>query len=211
MADDLESLTLAVVDGDLDGARRAASSLIAAGTAAETVLRTGLMPGMTEVGRRFEEGEYFVPEMLLAARAMQGVLDLLAPSLTAADVQPVGTVLAGTVQGDVHDIGKNLVCIMLRGSGFRVRDLGVDVAPDAFVDAVAAGGVDVVALSALLTTTMPAMRRTIDALRDAGLRDRVKVIVGGAPLSAAFAREIGADGYAEDASRGAALARSLLT
>jgi 5-methyltetrahydrofolate--homocysteine methyltransferase len=165
---------------------------------------------MAEVGRLFEAGEYFVPEVLIAARAMKSGLTILKPKLVEADVEPVGTVAAGTVKGDLHDIGKNLVCMMLEGAGFEIVDLGTDVSPETFVDAVKNQGVDVVAMSALLTTTMPNMKTTLDALQEAGVRDKVRVMVGGAPVTQAYADEIGADGYAADASRAATLAKQLV-
>lgn len=210
MEPELQAILQAVVDGDRDRVRNGVARILAAGGGAGEVLEAALIPAMAEIGRRFEIGEAFVPEMLVAARAMQAGLELLEPHLVAAGVQPRGRVAIGTVQGDQHDIGKNLVAIMLRGAGFQVLDLGVDVQPARFVEVVRTGGVDIVALSALLTTTMTSMPATIDALSAAGLRDAVKVLVGGAPLSAEYARSIGADGYAEDASRGVQLARALL-
>ena len=169
-----------------------------------------LIAPMVEVGRLFEENEYFIPEMLIAARAMQGGLAILKPFLVDTDVKPTGKVVAGTVRGDLHDIGKNLVCMMLEGASFEIQDLGVDVSPKKFVNAVRAGGVDIVAMSALLTTTMPGMKGTIEALKVAGLRDKVRVIIGGAPVTDAYAQEIRADGYAPDASQAVRLARSLI-
>jgi 5-methyltetrahydrofolate--homocysteine methyltransferase len=148
--------------------------------------------------------------MLISARAMQSGLAVLRPHLAKADIKAAGTVVAGTVKGDLHDIGKNLVCMMLEGSGFEIRDLGTDVSPEKFVEAVRAGGVDLVALSALLTTTMPNMKATIDALNAAGLRENVKVMIGGAPVTDSYAQQIGADGFAPDASRAVALAKSLV-
>ena len=174
------------------------------------ILQEGLVTAMAEVGRLFEEGEYFVPEMLIAARAMKAGLALLRPHLVEADVKPAGKVSAGTVKGDLHDIGKNLVCMMLEGAGFEIVDLGVDVSPEQFLKSVTEQGVDVIAMSALLTTTMPNMRTTIETLVEAGVRDKVKVMIGGAPVTDAYAAEIGADGYAPDASRAVALAKSLV-
>jgi 5-methyltetrahydrofolate--homocysteine methyltransferase len=169
-----------------------------------------MVAAMAEVGRRFEIGEYYLPEMLVAARAMQAGLTVLKPHLREAKVQFAGRVAIGTVKGDLHDIGKNLVMMMLEGAGFEVVDLGTDVPPEAFVKAVEAGGVDLLALSALLSTTLPTMRATIEALKQAGLRDKVKVMVGGAPVTEAFSAQIEADGSAPDASRAVVLARSLL-
>ena len=174
------------------------------------ILNDGMVAAMAEVGRLFEEGEYFVPEMLIAARAMQNGLAILKPHLASAHVKSQGKVIAGTVKGDLHDIGKNLVCMMLEGAAFEIVDLGSDVTPEKFVEAVRTTGADVICMSALLTTTMPNTKTTIEALKSAGLRDKVKVMVGGAPLTDQYAREIGADGYAADASRAVALAKSLL-
>ncbi len=182
-------------------------------------LDTGMDPGavldimvgaMSEVGRLFEEGEYFVPEMLIAARAMKTGMEILKPHLVDSDIQPLGKIVAGTVKGDLHDIGKNLVCMMLEGAGFQIIDLGADVSPEAFVSAVQEHNPDFVALSALLTTTMPFMQTTIEALKQAGVRDDVKVLIGGAPITDAYAEKIGADGYSQDASRAVKLAKSLL-
>jgi 5-methyltetrahydrofolate--homocysteine methyltransferase len=165
---------------------------------------------MAEVGRLFEEGEYFVPEMLISARAMKSAMAILKPHLTSEQVGSAGKVAIGTVKGDLHDIGKNLVSLMLEGAGFQVVDLGSDVSPDKFVDAVKNNGVDIVAMSALLTTTMVNMKATVTALEEAGLRSKVKVMIGGAPVTDAFAKQVGADGYAPDASRAVAVAKVLL-
>jgi 5-methyltetrahydrofolate--homocysteine methyltransferase len=162
------------------------------------------------VGKRFECEEYFVPELLLSARAMKGALELLRPLLAEKGAEPTGRVVIGTVKGDLHDIGKNLVASLLEGGGFEVTDLGADVPPEKFVDAVQERNANVVCLSALLTVTMPAMRTTIEALKKAGLRDRVKVLVGGAPVTPQFAKEIGADGYGENASVAVNLARDMV-
>jgi 5-methyltetrahydrofolate--homocysteine methyltransferase len=174
-----------------------------------SILNDGMIAAMAVVGARFESGEFFVPEMLVAARAMQAGLNRLKPELIRSGAAPTLTVAIGTVFGDLHDIGKNLVSIMLEGAGYAVKDLGVNVPPEAFVQA-AQEGAQVIAMSALLTTTMPAMKTVIDALTAAGLRERVKVIVGGAPLTDAYARQIGADGYSPDASQAANLIRSLI-
>ena len=181
-----------------------------AGIPAGEILTDGMISAMAEVGRLFEEGEFFVPEMLIAARAMQAGLAVLKPQLLQAGVKSSGKVAIGTVKGDLHDIGKNLVAMMLEGAGFEIKDLGTDVTPEKFVDAVRAGDVNVVALSALLTTTMPNMKNTVEALKAAGLRDKVKVIIGGAPVTDAYAKQIGADGYSPDASRAVALAKTLV-
>lgn len=206
----LEVIREGIMEGDMPLTQKKVQEAIDAGIAPGDILQEGLVAAMAEVGRLFEEGEYFVPEMLIAARAMKAGLALLRPLLVEADVKPAGKVAAGTVKGDLHDIGKNLVCMMLEGAGFEIVDLGVDVGPEKFLDAVVNQGVDVVAMSALLTTTMPNMKGTVDALKEAGVRDKVKVIIGGAPVTDAYAAEIGADGYAPDASRAVALAKSLL-
>jgi 5-methyltetrahydrofolate--homocysteine methyltransferase len=181
-----------------------------AGIGPAEILNQGMIAAMGEVGRLFEEGEYFVPEMLIAARAMQKGLEVLKPFLTDADVQSPGKVAIGTVKGDLHDIGKNLVAMMLEGAAFEVIDLGTDVSPERFIQAVRENGAQIIAMSALLTTTMPNMKNTIEALKEAGLRDKVKVMIGGAPVTQTYADQIGADGFAEDASRAVAKARSLL-
>ena len=206
----LEVIREGIMDGDMNLTKGKVQEAIDAGIAPGDILQEGLVAAMAEVGKLFEEGEYFVPEMLIAARAMKAGLALLKPLLVAADVKPAGKVAAGTVKGDLHDIGKNLVCMMLEGAGFEIVDLGVDVSPAQFLGAVTEKGVDVIAMSALLTTTMPNMKVTVDALNEAGVRDKVKVIIGGAPVTDAYAAEIGADGYAPDASRAVALATSLV-
>ena len=181
-----------------------------AGVAAPVILNEGLIPAMTEVGRLFEEGEYFVPEMLIAARAMQSGLAILKPHLIELDTKSIGKVVIGTVKGDLHDIGKNLVAMMLEGAGFEVIDLGTDVTPEKFVDATRDKSAHIVALSALLTTTMQSMTATIQALQNAGLREQVKVMIGGAPITQEYANMIGADGFATDASRAVATAKALV-
>lgn len=174
-----------------------------------SIVNNGMIAAMKEVGEKFSCGEYFVPEMLIAARAMQDGLALIKPHLMSGEFRSAGKVVAGTVKGDLHDIGKTLVCMMLEGAGFEIHDLGTDVAPEKFVEVVASEQPDMVAMSALLTTTMPSMQATIQALEKAGLRGQVKVIVGGAPLTEKFAQQIGADGFAPDAARAVALAKSL--
>jgi 5-methyltetrahydrofolate--homocysteine methyltransferase len=210
MNDKLTQLYNAILDGDVTGANNEVQAAMLSDLQPEQILTEGMIAAMQEVGRRFEAGEYYVPEMLVAARAMQSALLLLKPRLVATDVKSAGTVAIGTVKGDLHDIGKNLVKLMLEGAGFEVKDLGVDVPPEKFVEAISAAGVDVVALSALLTTTMPQMRSTIVAIEQAGLRDKVKVIVGGAPVTQGYAHEIGADGFSADASLAPGLVESLL-
>jgi 5-methyltetrahydrofolate--homocysteine methyltransferase len=207
---DWQSLHQAVLTGDAKGARTITEQAIAAGTNPVTLVNDYMVPAMDEVGRRFECNEYFVPELLLSARAMKAALELIRPLLAAQGAQPVGRVVIGTVKGDLHDIGKNLVAAMLEGGGFEVIDLGVNVTPEQFVASVKEKNANVVAMSALLTTTMPAMRTTIDAIKQAGLRDQVKVLVGGAPITSRYAEEIGADGYSENAPGAVGLAKKAL-
>jgi 5-methyltetrahydrofolate--homocysteine methyltransferase len=182
---------------------------VADGLDPERMLYDGLIPSLEEVGARFERGDFFVPEMLIAARAMQGALDILRPLLAETGAKPIGTFVMGTVKGDVHDIGKNLVCMMLEGAGFTVHDLGVNVPPERFVEQVEEHEPDIVGFSAFLTTTMPMFKANINALEKAGLRDRVIVMVGGAPVTQAYADAVGADGYAADASMAVRLAKDL--
>lgn len=199
-----------ILHGKMKDVEEATKSALAAGIPAGELLNEAMIPAMAEVGRLFEINEYYVPEMLIAARAMKAGLALLRPQLVAEKIEPLGKVALGTVKGDLHDIGKNLVAIMIEGAGFEVVDLGVDVSPDKFVDAVKNKGAQVVGLSALLTTTMPSMKTTIDALKEAGVRDKVKVIIGGAPVTQKYADEIGADGYARDAAGAATLVKKLM-
>jgi len=181
-----------------------------AGLEPETMLFEALIPALEEVGARFERGDFFVPEMLIAGRAMTGALDLLRPLLAQTGAQTIGTFLMGTVKGDVHDIGKNLVDIMLEGAGFKVIDLGVQVAPEKFVEAIEEHEPDVVGFSAFLTTTMPMFKANIEAIEKAGLRDRVAIMVGGAPVTQEYADMVGADGYAADAATATRRAKELL-
>lgn len=206
----LQDVYQGILDGDREQVVAGVSQALESNTSAEVLLKEGMMTAMAEVGRLFEEGEYFVPELLVAARAMQGGLDILKPLLVAEDVEPVGKVVIGTVKGDLHDIGKNLVGMMMQGAGFEVKDLGTDVEPAKFVEAVKASGAKLVAMSALLTTTMANMPATIEAFSQAGLRGQVKIMVGGAPVTDKYAQQIGADGYAADASQAAKLALSLV-
>jgi len=199
----LDDLKQNVIDGNAASVPELVKQAMSEGVPPEKILNQGLISGMAEVGRLFEEGEFFVPEMLIAARAMKAGLALLRPHLAAANVKAVGKVVLGTVQGDLHDIGKNLVGMMLEGAGFEVVDLGTDVSPDKFVAAVKEHKPDLVGFSALLTTTMPKMKTTIQALTEAGLRGSVKVMIGGAPVTEKYAAEIGADLYAPDASSAA--------
>ncbi len=206
----IKDLFDSILNGDADRARTVTDTAIAQGVEPLQLVREGMIPAMSEVGRRFECSEYFVPELVLAARAMKSALEPIRPLLAASGTQPSVRVVIGTVRGDMHDIGKNLVAAMLEGAGFDVADLGNNVPPERFVDAVLARDAHIVAMSALLTTTMPAMRQTIEALKAAGLRDRVKVLVGGAPITRRFADDIGADGYSETAPGAVAIARQLL-
>jgi corrinoid protein of di/trimethylamine methyltransferase len=207
---ELNRLYDAILNGDAKAAASLAKQALDEGLNPMDLVTGAMVPAMDEVGRRFECEEYFVPELLLSGRAMKGALELIRPMLAASGAQPAGRVVIGTVKGDLHDIGKNLVASMLEGGGFEVVDLGADVPPERFIDAIKAQGADLVALSALLTVTMPAMRTTIEALAAAGLRDRVKVMVGGAPVTRQFADEVGADGFSDNASAAVALARELM-
>jgi 5-methyltetrahydrofolate--homocysteine methyltransferase len=200
-----------IMEGNAGEVKDKVEAALAAGIHPSVILNEGMIDAMEEVGRLFEEGEYYVPEMLIAARAMQAGLGILKPHLLASDVKSAGKIVIGTVKGDLHDIGKNLVAMMLEGAGFEIIDLGVDVSPEKFVETVRSSeGVQAVAMSALLTTTMPAMKTTIEALAAAGLRDQVKVMIGGAPITADYATMIGADGFSPDASRAVSLAKSLV-
>lgn len=210
MSDLIHEIHEGVLDGNQEIVIEKVKQAIDSGLTAEEILNQAMIEAMSEAGSLFEEGEFFVPELLVAARAMQSGMELLKPLLTRDNVKAKGTVLAGTVKGDMHDIGKNLVCMMLEGSGFEIIDLGTDVDPQIFVQTIQEKHVDIVAMSALLTTTMANMKTTIDALTGAGVRERVKVMVGGAPVSHDFASKIGADGYAADASQAVRLAQSLL-
>jgi len=207
---DASPLYEAVVSGQAVPARALTEQALASGMDPKEVVDRYLIPAMDEVGRRFECNDYFVPELLIAARAMKASLELLRPALSARGAQPVGRVAIGTVKGDLHDIGKNLVSAMLEGGGFEIVDLGVDVTAQRFVDAAATAGVAIIALSALLTTTMPTMKQVVAELERAGLRDRVKVMIGGAPITQKYADEIGADGFADSAASAVPLARRLV-
>jgi 5-methyltetrahydrofolate--homocysteine methyltransferase len=207
----LEPIYKAVLNGEKEAATESVQAALDAGKDAGEILQKGLIPAMEEVGRLFEAGDYYVPEMLIAARAMQAGLGLLKPLLVDSDVKPTGKVVIGTVKGDLHDIGKNLVGMMLEGAGFEINDMGTDVAPEQFIEAVNEGDVDILAMSALLTTTMPMMETTIKAVDEAGLRDAVKIIIGGAPVTKDYAEKIGADGFAPDASQAASLAKTLVS
>ena len=206
---DLKQLYESVVNGDAKATQSLTQQALAEGVDPLKLVNDYMVPAMDEVGRRFEEGEYFVPEMLIAARAMQAGLRLLKPHLISSETVSAGKVAIGTVKGDLHDIGKNLVAMMLEGAGFEVQDLGVDVTPDSFVKAVQ-GGVQIIGMSALLTTTMSNMAITVEALKSAGVRDNVKIMIGGAPVTQEYANQIGADAFAPDASSAVRTARQLL-
>jgi len=206
---DLQVIADAVERGDRDLAVQTVSDALAEGMTPGQILDEALIAGMTSIGVKFKNNEVFIPEVLIAARAMAGAMDILEPKLVESGVEPRGKVVIGTVKQDLHDIGKNLVAMMLKGGGFKVVDLGVDVAPEAFVEAAKTEGVQVVALSALLTTTMPNMKAVVDALKRAAVTD-VKVMIGGAPVTQAFADEIGAAGYAPDAGSAVDLVTELI-
>ncbi len=209
MEETLQPIYDAVVVGNMPDTTARVQAALDNGVGTAAVLHEALIPAMSEVGRLFEQGEYFVPEMLIAARAMQAGLKILKPLLVEENIQFVGKIAIGTVKGDLHDIGKNLVAMMLEGAGFEIIDLGTNVAPETFIDSIKNDKVDMVAMSALLTTTMPNMAASIAAIKEAGLRDKVKIIIGGAPVTKEYAANIGADGYAPDASQAATLAKHL--
>jgi 5-methyltetrahydrofolate--homocysteine methyltransferase len=205
---DLKALSDAIIRGDQKTAVDITKQALADGTAPKNILDEGLIAGMDIVGARFKKNEIYIPEVLIAARAMKMAMEILEPELVKAGVEPIGKLAIGTVQGDLHDIGKNLVAMMLKGAGFEVVDLGVDVKPEKFVELAKTRGVQLVGMSALLTTTMPGMEKTVKALKDAGLT--TKVIIGGAPVTQDYADKIGADGYAPDAASAVDMAKSLV-
>lgn len=207
---ELQQIYDRVIMGDAPGVKALVQQAIGEGVPPSEIISGYLIPAMGEVGARFERQEFYIPEMLIAARAMQTGLTVLKPLLVEGELESAGCVVMGTVKGDLHDIGKNLVSMMLEGAGFEVIDLGVDVGPERFVEAVREEKPDIVGMSALLTTTMPAMRGTIEALIEAGLREKVKMLVGGAPLTQSYADQIGADGYAPDAGAAVRKAKELL-
>lgn len=205
----LETIYKNVIAGQAQEVEQGVQGALDQGIDADVILNESLIPAMGEVGKRFEKGEFFVPEMLISARAMKAGLAILKPYLIDSGVESAGIVAIGTVQGDLHDIGKNLVAVMLEGAGFEVRDLGVDVPPETFVDA-ANEGAQVIGLSALLTTTMPKMEQTIQAMREANVLNKVSVIIGGAPVTESYAQQIGADAFAPDASSATRVVRQLI-
>jgi len=204
---DLKQLYDAVVSGDAKATQALTQQALADGVDPLKLVNDYMVPAMDEVGRRFEANEYFVPELLISARAMKASLEIIRPLLAARGDQPLGRVAIGTVKGDLHDIGKNLVGSLLEGGGFEVIDLGVNVTPEKFIATVNEKNANIIAMSALLTTTMPAMKTTIDALKQAGVRNKVKILIGGAPITQKYADEIGADGYSENAVGAVALAK----
>ncbi len=206
----MKELYTAVLEGKAKEAKAITEKALAEGANPQKLVDEAMIPAMAEVGRRFEANEYFVPELLISARAMKAALEPIRPLLVKSGVKPVGRVAIGTVKGDLHDIGKNLVGAMLEGGGFEVVDLGVDVSSDKFIAAVKEKGVNLVALSALLTTTMPSMKSTIEGMKAQGVRENVKVIIGGAPVTQQYAEEIGADGYADNASSAVTVAKKVL-
>ena len=205
---DLKALSEAIIKGDQNVAVDITKQALAEGTAAKSVLDDGLIAGMEIIGARFKKNEVYIPEVLIAARAMKMAMEVLEPELVKAGVEPIGKLAIGTVQGDLHDIGKNLVAMMFKGAGFEVVDLGVDVGPEKFVEQAKAKGIQLIGMSALLTTTMPGMEKTVKAIKEAGLS--TKVIVGGAPVTQDYADRIGADGYAADAASAVDMAKSLV-
>lgn len=208
MTNDL--LFQAILMGKLPEAEKATQEAIEAGLSPQEIINGQMIAAMSEIGQRFQDGKAFVPQLLMAARAMKGAMQLLKPLMEGAAVETLGKAIIGTVKGDLHDIGKNLVASMLEGCGFEVINIGIDVPAEKFVEAVKEHNADILAMSALLTTTMPYMKEVIDALEAAGIRQQVKVMVGGAPLSQEYADEIGADGYSDNANSAVALAKSLM-
>jgi 5-methyltetrahydrofolate--homocysteine methyltransferase len=207
---DFRAIADAVKAGRAKIVKTLVTEAVAEGVNAEAILNDGLIVGMNELGILFKNNEVYVPEVLIAARAMKTGTEILKPLLAEANAQSRGVVAIGTVKGDLHDIGKNLVGMMLEGAGFTVIDLGVDVTPESYIDAAKNQGAQILGMSALLTTTMPSIKQSIDAIREAGVRDKVKIMIGGAPVTQSFADEVGADGYSPDAASAADLAKTLI-
>ena len=205
---DLKSLADAIIKGDQNAAVQITKAALEEGTSAESVLNKGLISGMDVIGGRFKKNEVYIPEVLIAARAMKMAMEILEPELAKAGVKPRGKLIIGTVQGDLHDIGKNLVAMMLKGAGFEVIDIGVDIGPEKFVEQAKATGAQVVGMSALLTTTMPSIEKTVNALKEAGVT--AKIMIGGAPVTQGYADKIGADGYSPDAASAVDTAKSFM-
>ncbi len=210
MSELFEQISTAVLEGDSEASDKLVQQALDEGLGPKEILDSGLVPGMNEVGVRFKRGDMFVPEVLMSAEAMHAGQDLLAPLLSESDAKSAGLIVMGTVEGDLHDIGKNLVSMMCEGSGFEVIDIGFDAAPEKFIEAIKEHQPDIIGMSAMLTTTMRAMGHTIKAIEEAGLRDQVKIMVGGAPVDEAFADRIGADGYGSNGPSGAELAEQLV-
>jgi len=206
---DLNTITETLITGDGDKLKELVQSALAAGTPANEILQKGLIVGMDIVGEKMESGDMFIPEVLMSAQAMSISVEILIPLLAEGESTSAGKVVIGTVKGDLHDIGKNLVVMMMESAGFEVIDLGVDVEPDKFVEAIRENKPSIVGLSALLTTTMPMMKESIESIEESGLRDSLKIIVGGAPVNQAFADEVGADGYAPDAGSASKMAKAM--
>jgi 5-methyltetrahydrofolate--homocysteine methyltransferase len=207
---ELQAMAEALMKGKANDVKEAVQVALEAGTPPQQILNDGLLAGMSVIGERFKKNEVYVPEVLIAARAMKSGMEVLQPALTGAGVEPIGVAVIGTVKGDLHDIGKNLVCMMLEGAGFKVVDAGIDCEPGKFVELAIENKAKVIGVSALLTTTMTNMKAVVDAIKASDLADKVKVMIGGAPVTQAFADEIGADGYAPDAASAADLAKQLL-
>ena len=205
---DLKALADAIIKGDQNSAVEITKSALGEGVEAEKVLNEGLIAGMDIIGARFKKNEVYIPEVLIAARAMKMAMEILEPELAKAGVEPIGKLVIGTVQGDLHDIGKNLVAMMLKGAGFEVIDLGVDISVEKFVEQAKASGANLIGMSALLTTTMPGMEKAVKALKEAGIS--AKIMIGGAPVTQGYADKIGADGYSADAASAVDLAKSLV-
>jgi 5-methyltetrahydrofolate--homocysteine methyltransferase len=210
MQEELKALAQAILEGKRNDAVELTQKLVDAGITPKQILDEGLIAGMAVAGEKFKNGEYFVPEILVAARAMKASMEILRPLLVATDVQPIGTMVIGTVRGDLHDIGKNLVAMMMEGAGFKVVDLGVDVTAEKFIEAAKEHNAQIVGMSALLTTTMTYIPEVIKAFDEAGLRPKVKLIVGGAPVTQEWANQIGADAYAPDAATAVDKCKELL-
>ncbi|MBI4553327.1 MAG: corrinoid protein [Candidatus Latescibacteria bacterium] len=207
---DFDAIANNLIAGQAPKVKALVEQAVQEGTHVGDILQQGLIKGMSVIGQRFKNNECYVPEVLIAARAMKAGMEIIRPLLAEAHVEPVGTVVIGTVKGDLHDIGKNLVAMMLEGAGFQVVDLGVDVSPQQFIDAAKQHGAQIIGMSALLTTTMTSMKTTIEAIKASGLEGQVRTIIGGAPVTQAYAEEVGADGYARDAASAADKAKELL-
>ncbi|MBI2951016.1 corrinoid protein [bacterium] len=207
---DLNTIAENLINGQAPKVKELVQKAVDEKVPVRDILHQGLIKGMSVVGERFKNNEFYVPEVLIAARAMKAGMEILRPLLAEAKVEPLGRAAIGTVKGDLHDIGKNLVAMMLEGAGFEIIDLGIDVSPEKFIEAVRERRAQIICMSALLTTTMPSMKTTIEAVKEAGLREKVKVLIGGAPVTQAYAKEIGADGYAPDAASAADRAKELV-